>query len=125
MSKFNFQRHKLEEGEDYYQTVALEASQYEVVDTIAKIMSEYTEINLLPMKGFIWKALHDWQVSAQIPIADVVSMKPEQRIEMVGEIFDFLSKLLESFLLNSSDSSKLDTAIKNAYDHYKQTFAHR
>ncbi|MHA2253931.1 MAG: hypothetical protein ACXAD7_26495 [Candidatus Kariarchaeaceae archaeon] len=120
-----FKEVELEKIEKDFSRISLAPEQRGIVDGIAEIMSQFLDISKLALKGFCWKAIQNWQVINQKDLAELSQASPEERLQHTESMFQKIGTDLHTVLHNRADENKVDTAVNQGFEFYKQSFAKR
>ena len=122
--KFNHEA--IQDAENYYKTLHLASGQRIIAQGIAKIVSNYIPIDVMPLMGFIWRVMRTWQIEHKIDIKEVgEKFTPQQRIEVVSELIDMAYKDLTHVLINKEQEPLLKKGLNDVFEFYKKNFAYR
>ncbi|MFX1373882.1 MAG: hypothetical protein ACFFCE_18700 [Promethearchaeota archaeon] len=121
----NFKLESMQNSEDYYKKIHMVADQNTVITQMAQFLCQFLPIPERPMKGFIWRALTDWQVKNRKDLSEVLKISPDQRVETVLEIIALLKKHLTRILISQEQEPLLNESCQKAVKFYKTKFAGR
>ncbi len=111
---------ELAKAETDYSKVQASPEQKTVIDQLAELLSRYTGMPKLPMKGFLWKAMKDWQLKNSMTCHAVLEMPYAGRLRSVREMLTILEeKYLRKVLRHSTDQYRLKKAIDSAFIYYQ------
>ncbi len=110
---------ELIKAENDYSRVQASPEQKIVIDQLAELLSRYTGMPKLPMKGFLWKAMKDWQLRHNTACHAVLELPYAERLEKVKEMLTILEEnYLSKVLKRSVDQYRLKRAIDAAFSYY-------
>ena len=116
-----FKKQELMEAENDYSRLKVAPKQRIIIDQLADLLSKYTGMSKLPMKGFLWKAMKTWQQEYGQRCDTVLSLPFLERLEKVKQMLAILeSQYLQRVLRHPNDHEKLSKAIQAAFDYYKE-----
>ncbi len=111
---------ELAKAENTYSRVQASPEQKIVIDQLAELLSKHTGMPKLPMKGFLWKAMRDWQLKHNTACHAVLELPYAERLKKVAEMLTILEEnYLSKVLKNSIDQYRLKRAIDAAFTHYQ------
>ncbi|MCY3412026.1 MAG: hypothetical protein INQ03_10385 [Candidatus Heimdallarchaeota archaeon] len=118
MSLF-FKQDELDKGTAYFKKLHVTNVQQKLISDVARVISKFTGIDLLPMKGFLLMTIKDWQVANKKEFTELAFAPDEERIpaeeDLMKRLFIRMSKLLK----DENDIQKLRDAIGQSYEFYK------
>ncbi|MFX0007047.1 MAG: hypothetical protein ACFFA7_05565 [Promethearchaeota archaeon] len=123
MSKTIFKSSSIEQAEEYYQTVHINAEQREKITSFAQILSQYLPISERALMGFLWRVLVNIQKKYHIDFAEEGKRKDVSLAERMGaiqEIFTMLKEELTRILISQEQEPILEDAIGKAINFYKK-----
>jgi hypothetical protein len=123
MSKTIFKSSSIEQAEEYYQTVHINAEQRKKITSFALILSQYLPILERTLMGFLWRVLLNIQKKYHIDFAEEGKSKDvslDERMGAIQEIFTMLKEELTRILISQEQEPILEDAIGNAINFYKK-----
>ncbi len=120
-----FKEEDVQKGEDYFKSIHIEPEQRQIVTAIAELLSKFTGLRVIALKGFILMVFRQWQIDNNKEIRVIATAAPSERIAMVTDLFNRLDKKLSRILKSDGDKEKLTNAINSGLDFYKSQFANR
>ncbi|MFX0123103.1 MAG: hypothetical protein ACFFAE_05655 [Candidatus Hodarchaeota archaeon] len=106
-------------SEDQYRKIITDEIQRQIIDDFAAIISEEISVKQMVVKGFLWRALREWQKQHEITILETErgdGSTPEERIKQASEILNIC--LSDMKVLVEDEFQALETGIKRALEHY-------
>ncbi|MFX0071554.1 MAG: hypothetical protein ACFFAO_10735 [Candidatus Hermodarchaeota archaeon] len=104
---------KVEEVQQQYKNVKVDAMQKGMATAMAKLLSNYIPLNDRTLRGFIFLSFLEWQQKSKAFLADM--NKPEipieRKFEITDEINDILLHKLTRVLINEKDRNVLENGI--------------
>ena len=120
-----FRDSEVEQVEKDFEKITLAPEQRGIVEGIAKIMAQFVPISEIALRGFIWKAITEWQVNSNRTLDELSTSEPKERLEVVKIMFTSAEKDLKKVLRNKSDESTITNAIEKGFNYYKNSFSER
>lgn len=120
-----FTTNSLDQAKSDFNRVKLEADQSKILDDTAKIIEPHLEINFLALKGFMLRAIKQWQSNENMALGDLVTASPELRIKHMEATYNNLKSILAKALINQTDTEALSDAVNKALESYKEKYAFR
>jgi hypothetical protein len=120
-----FSTNSLDQAKSDFNRVKLEADQSKILDDTAKIIEPHMEINSLALKGFMLRAIKQWQSAENMALGDLVTAKPEVRIKQMAAMFNNLKGILTKALVKQTDKEAVEKAVDGAFENYKEKYAYR
>ena len=112
---------------DEFQQVKTNDIQKQITNMLAELISSKISLKKIAIKGFLWKAMREWQVSHNSTVMDTEdenSSSTSIRIAQITEMLNiFKSKISE--VLSENERINLDEAIKECIKQYSKKYAHR
>lgn len=121
-TKFGFNSTAVQSAADEYQKVELPKEYRKLMEDISSVMAPVLGMNDLAIRGFISRAIVEWQRRKKIRIASVLNMSIENRKIMMKEGMGVLNEILLPLLKTDKDKDKLKASIDAGYDAYLKKF---
>ncbi|MHA1966459.1 MAG: hypothetical protein ACW964_01530 [Candidatus Hodarchaeales archaeon] len=106
--------------------IQMDNIQRKIINDFGDIISKETELSITVVKGFLWKALREWQTIHGISIIDTEKgsgSSPGDRIRQAKEILNIFKTLLTES--TDIDTKLLDRGISKSIRHYLSNYANR
>ena len=123
MSKTIFKSSSIEQAEEFYQTIHLNAKQKERLSSFAQVLNQYLPISERALRGFLLRVLRNIQMKYHIDFAEEgkrVDISLAERMEAIQEIFTMLKEELTRILISQEQEPILEEAIEKAINFYKK-----
>ena len=108
------------------QRIEIDNIQRKIINDFGEIITKEIDLPLTVVKGFLWKALRDWQANHGMTIIDTErgsGSSPNERIRQAKQILaTFKTLLTESTDL---DAKIIDRGISKSIRHYLFHYANR
>lgn len=101
-----------------YEKVELPKEYRELMDGISRIISPFVDMSDMAIRGFIFRAIIEWQKRKKSKVAVVLDLSLQERQQMMKEGLGILDEILAGVLKTPSDKQKLKKAIDSAYSAY-------
>jgi len=101
--------------------------QKEIISHFAKIISSQISVPEIAVKGFLWKALRDWQLENGMTIAETEighGSSRSERIKQADDILQLLNKMLTK-VIKKEESASLTLALDECLTYYIENYADR
>lgn len=110
--------------EDYYKIEATE-KHLKLIRGISKIICEFINIPVLPMKCTSWKALREWQLRKNMSIVEIPKMPTGRALNAVKEIFGIGKRMVKEMVSGSKEKSDLiiDIAFEKAFRFFLEYYS--
>jgi glutamine amidotransferase-like uncharacterized protein len=118
--KIVFNAADVKKAADEYEKVELPKEYRELMDGLSKIMSPYVEMGDMAIRGFIFRAIIEWQKRKKKKVASVLDLSLKERQQMMKEGMGILEEMLAKILRTPADKQKLKKAIEVGYSTYLQ-----
>ncbi|MFX1500181.1 MAG: hypothetical protein ACFFDH_04355 [Promethearchaeota archaeon] len=118
--KFNNQ--EISDAEKYYRTIHISERQKTLIEPVVKAISGQIHISELAIKGFLWRAITEWQMENQKELADVENLSADQRVHIFKIILDLIKKSFTRILIDKSQEPLLEKALDNVSLFYKTQY---
>ena len=112
--------------ENQYKKIITDEIQRKIIDDFATIISEEISVKKMVIKGFLWRALREWQKRHKITILDTEKTSrstPEERIKQASEILDICMNEMRELV--EDETQALETGINKALTHYITKYSER
>ncbi len=112
--KPEFIKSEIELAERDYERLTLDPMQREKVGQLASICIKYVPIPEMAMKGFISRAMREWQVENRANFKDTLNWSKNEQIKLAKDIFEIVKITLRRFLIKKEQEPALDAGINAA-----------
>lgn len=112
--------------ENQFKKIMTDEIQRKIIDDFAIIISEEITLKKMVIKGFLWRALREWQNQNEITILDTEKEEgstPEERIHQASEILQICLNDMKNIVENEIQA--LETGVNNALKHYITNYSER
>ncbi|AHB41755.1 TPA: hypothetical protein DIC40_00620 [Patescibacteria group bacterium] len=118
ITKIGFNAVEVQNAAAEYEKVELPKEYRELMDGISRIMSPFVDMSDMAIRGFIFRAIIEWQKRKNKKVAIVLDLSPQERQQMMKQGLDILQEMLAKILKTPSDKQKLQKAVDMAYSAY-------
>ncbi len=125
MPVFRFDDEKTKALESHVETIALDASQAQLLRDLASVVGQRIGLDAIPCHGLWLRAVRAWQVRNGVPATAITKMSPAGRVQAAMEIRDFFVEAVGELLRAAEQRTALDRAIKEAFDLYMKKYNRR
>lgn len=122
--KPEFVKGEVEKAAKDYERLTLDPLQREKVVQLAKICVKYLPIPEMAMKGFISRAILDWQVENKTNFKETFNWSKSEQVNLTKEVLDIMKRTLVKSLLKPEQEPALDTALNAALNFLKEAINH-
>ncbi|MCY3413951.1 MAG: hypothetical protein INQ03_20075 [Candidatus Heimdallarchaeota archaeon] len=105
--------------EDKFNQIKAEPQQLEMMAEIASIISKDVGIDVIVVKGFLWKGIKLWQVDNKKFLVELNQMTKSDRMDAMEQILIYAQDRM-TFAIKTEESSLVNAAIKKALNFYKR-----
>ena len=116
---------ELEKAAKDYERLNLEPMQREKVVQLASLCVRYLPIKEIAMRGFISRALREWQVENKTDFKDTLGWSKNQQINLTKEVMDIMKRTMVKSLVKPEQEPALDAAINAAFNFLKEAINNR
>lgn len=121
----SFQKDELKKAEEYFKDVHMTQEQHKIFTDFVQIFLKYIPLEEITAKGIGWKAVKEWQLKHKRDLLGLIEAEPEERINSIFELTQIVKQDLIDILENPGDKGKIDLAIEELMDFYKDKYAFR
>lgn len=121
----SFQKDELKKAEEYFKDVHMTQEQHKIFTDFVQIFLKYIPLEEITAKGIGWKAVKEWQLKHKRDLLGLIEAEPEERINSIFELTQIVKQDLIDILENPDDKGKIDLAIEELMDFYKDKYAFR
>ena len=114
-----FREKAVQKGEEYFRSIHIVPEQRQIVAAIAELISKFTGLRVIALKGFILMVFRDWQLDNNLEISILATSTPQRRVEVVTNLFERLNIKLSKLLKSETDKDNLTKAIYSGLDYYR------
>ena len=126
MVTFGFNKIELEKAESEYSQAKMDGFQRNIIVSQAKLMCNFIHMSEMAMRGFIYRAVMEWQKENKHFFSDASKMTADNRIKKVGFfIMERLGFYLKRLVMTYEEKQNIDIALKNGLQYYKDHFSKR
>ncbi|MFX1456732.1 MAG: hypothetical protein ACFFDB_15270 [Promethearchaeota archaeon] len=126
MTSIEFNKIELEKAESDFSKAKLDGFQRKIIVTQAEMMCKFINMSDLAMRGFIYRAIMDWQKENKHYFSDASNMAAEDRIKKIGFfIVERLGFYLKRLVMTDEEKQNIDIALKDGLQYYKNHFSKR
>ncbi|NHI94247.1 MAG: hypothetical protein EAX96_17275 [Candidatus Lokiarchaeota archaeon] len=118
--KPEFVKGEIERAAKDYEKITLAQEQRDKVVQIARILNRYLPIPEMAMKGFISRAIRDWQVEKKTNFKETISWSQNRQVNLTKEIFDIMKSTLTKSLVKPEQEPALNKALNDALEFLKE-----
>ncbi len=108
------------------QKIEIDSVQRKIINDFGDIISKEINYSVTVVKGFLWKALREWQSAHGMSVIDTEKgsgSSPNERVKQAKQILSiFKTHFLES---SEKDDKLLDRGISKSIRHYLFHYANR
>jgi hypothetical protein len=105
-------------GERSFTHLVLGSGQREIVEDLSAIIAEKSGLEEIPLRGFFWRSLKQWQKDHRSPASVVRQMDPEERVDAAFEIFRNFRDLVSPTLDDDEVRERFSAAVDEAHQAY-------
>ena len=116
-------------SENQFERILTDETQKEIVEDLVSIISEKTSIRRMVIKGFLWRAMREWQKEHKMTILDTetgsgstTQERIKQTTEILGKCKDKMRHLVED---DPNAFETLESSFKDALNHYIEHYSKR
>jgi hypothetical protein len=111
--------------ENQFKKIMTDEIQRKIIDDFAIIISEEITLKKRVIKGFLWRALREWQNRHEITIRDTEKggSTPKERIQQASEILQIC--LNDMKCLVEDEIQALESSINKALKYYIKNYSER
>lgn len=117
-----FNNQEILDAEKYYRTIHISERQKTLLEPVAKAISDQINVSERAVKGFLWRAVREWQMENQKDLAEVEALSPDQRVYLFEKILDLIKQSFTRILIDDSQMPLLDKALDDVSLIYKTQF---
>ncbi|MFX1371430.1 MAG: hypothetical protein ACFFCE_06175 [Promethearchaeota archaeon] len=126
MTSIEFNKIELEKAESDFSKAKMDSFQRKIIITEAEMMCKFINMSELAMRGFIYRAVMDWQKENKHYFTDALNMTSEDRIKKIGFfIVERLGFYLKRLVMTDEEKQNIDIALKDGLQYYKNHFSNR
>ncbi len=112
--KPEFVKSEIELAERDYERLTLDPDQREKVVQLASICVKYVPISEMAMKGFISRAMREWQVENKANFKETLNWGQNDQIKIAKDILEIVKITLRKFLIKKEQEPALNAGIDAA-----------
>ncbi|NHI91826.1 MAG: hypothetical protein EAX96_04945 [Candidatus Lokiarchaeota archaeon] len=116
VSSIEFNKKLISDAEKDYSKLNLSKDQRALIDNAAKVYLNYLNVSEMAMKGFISRAMRDWQLRTKKDLADFMSWPKNEMIQITRDIGKILKEIMTKVVIKSEQIPLLERAIDEAID---------
>ena len=112
--------------ENQFKKIMTDEIQRKIINDFAIIISEEITLKKMVIKGFLWRALREWQNRHEVTILDTEKgggSTPKERIQQASEILQICLNDMKGLVENEIHA--LEIGINNALKHYITNYSDR
>jgi len=111
----------IKQAEVEYGKLSINPKLLMMIEGIAQVYSQYLNLSVRALKGFIWRVTREYQVKNQIVMDEqVFNLSKDKQIKIAEEMGKILEDTLKKTLVNQDQIPLLKEALKKALEFHKE-----
>ncbi len=99
-----------------FERIFIDETQKEIAENLALFLSEKTSIKKMVIKGFLWRALREWQKEHKMTILDTETGLGSTSDERIKQATDIFSKCKNQMKYLVEDDPNALKRLENSFD---------
>ena len=121
-SNIEFNQKLINESERDYSQLKLAPNQRALIEQAAKLYTQYFNISEMAMRGFIARAIKQWQIDNKKVLDDIYSSSGEEQVKMTRELANVLKTVLVKIIIKPEQVPLLEQVIDEAVEMALKSF---
>ncbi|MFX1570893.1 MAG: hypothetical protein ACFFCV_21345 [Promethearchaeota archaeon] len=117
-----FNNKEIVDAEKYYGTIHISERQKTLLEPVAKIISDQINVSERAVKGFLWRAVREWQMENKKDLSEAEALSPDQRVLLFKKIMELIKHTFTRILIDNSQEHLLDKALNDVLSIYKTRY---
>ena len=121
--KLEFKKVEIEKVEKDYEKLQLTSEQRELISQSAKLYLKYIPVSEMAIKGFISRAMREWQIQNKIDMKETLAWPLEKQIRLTSEVIAIMKEMMTKILIKSEMEPALDAAFNEVFNFAKENLS--
>ena len=121
-SNIEFNQKLIAESERDYSKLKFTPQQRALIEQAATLYNQYFDISEMAMRGFIARAIKQWQIEEKRVLDDIYSATGAEQVKLTKELAEVLKKVLIKVVIKPEQVPLLEKVIDQALEMALKSF---